>query len=142
MPALSSADALATLRAWLQAHPRVLEEFGGPDHVSGQNRAPYPHLMVKYEPGGSDRDLRWLLKPEVSLTAVGDPDGTLGSEALRALLFVALGAAVELGETAAAAGQAVVSYVESSSASRPTTIPLTGQAGWAATVIVSVHPPV
>jgi hypothetical protein len=138
---LAAADALDRMLAWLRGHTRVLAEFGGADHVSGQNRAPYPHLRVAHEAGGSDGDLRWLLKPELSLTAFGDLDGTLGSDALRSLLYVALAAAVELSWAPTAAGQSVVSDVRSSAAARPAPVPLTGQPAWAANVIVVIHPP-
>jgi hypothetical protein len=139
---LASADAVARMLAWLRVDPAVLAAFGDANHVSGQNRAPYPHMRVSPSPGGSDGDLRWLLEQEVALTAFGDLDGTLGSSALKALLYVALSSAYVLGETPPTGGESVVCGVRSSSAARPLDIPLTGQPAWTATVIVTIHPPV
>lgn len=142
VPDLGDADPVARLIAWLRQHQRVLAEFGGADHVSGQNKDPYPHLRVAPSDGGSDGDLRHLIKPEVSIEVYGPLDGTMGQSALRRLLYgVALPACMELVEAPTLPGQAVVSGIESSTRGRWAPEPLTAQPAWRATLIVSIHPP-
>jgi hypothetical protein len=138
---LTDASATARVLSWMRQHVRVLEELGGPDHVSGQNKAPYPHLRVAPEAGGSDRGLRWLLERELSLSVYGDVDGTLGPAELERLLYVALIAVAEAPAGPHLPGQAVITAVRSSTSARPLAVPLTSQPAWTATVMVSIHPP-
>lgn len=141
MPDLVDADPAAVVIAYLSSHPAVTEALGGPGRISLKNQPPYPHLGVADTPGGSDRDLRWLISPEISLTLWGDLDGSPGKAALRRALYTVLQALAELPEQATGPGQPVVTAVESSGAGGWSPEP-TGQPRYLSRVRVYMHPPV
>lgn len=140
---LTAADPLAVVVSWLKAHAAVAAEFGGPDHVSGLREGPWPHILVEPGQGGDLGDGTWLIRPEVTLTVFGDPDGSPGRAELYRLAMVAFQAVKGLEDRSYSPGdgQPVVSEV------RPTGAvawnPLrTGQGSWTFGVFVSLHPPV
>lgn len=140
MPDLSGADALAAAVAYLGSHPVVLREFG-PGRVGGTADPPYPRIRLTDTPGGSDRDLTWLLEPEVAVEVLGDLDGTPGKAELRRLLYVVLGALADMPFAPAAPGRPVVTSVRSAAAGGWSPTPL-GQPRYVATLLVGVHPAV
>src|SRR4051812_35940944 len=114
MADLSTADPIAVVLGWLRQHPAVLAELGNdPAHVSGVNEAPYPHVRVTSGPGGSDRDLRWLIAPEVLIEVYGDQAGAPGEAELRRLLYVVLSAVKELQDQPFGPDEPVVSAIRS-----------------------------
>jgi hypothetical protein len=92
------ADAVPVALTWLRGHERVLEAFGGPDHISGVRRAPWPHLRVTPAPGGDLRDLLYEQAQEVTLEVYGDPDGSVPEPTLRRLTMLAVRALAEMPE--------------------------------------------
>lgn len=138
---LAAADPIAAMLAWLRQHPRVLAEFGDASRVAGTNEAPYPRVMVSPSAGGDDRDLIWLLEPEISVVTYGEPDGTPGQAELRRLHYVVLAAATEIVGWSPPPTIGVTSLVRSSSAARWEAEPLTGEPAWRSTLVMRIHPP-
>jgi hypothetical protein len=136
---IADADPIAEVLSWLQAHPTVLAEFGGPGHISGLNEPPYPHVRVASSGGGDDGDLTWVVSPEVLVETYADPDGMPGQAELRRLHYVALLAAVELPRRAHTAEMTVVSSVLPSSTAAAVPLPL-GQLRWTSALRVTLHP--
>lgn len=139
MATIADADPIAVMLAWLQAHPGVLAAFGGPDHVSGLNEPPYPHLRAASSGGGDDGDLTWLVAPEVLLETYGDPDGSPGWAELRRLHYVVLLAAKELPGRAHTPADTVVTDVRPASSAAASPLPL-GQPRWVSAVRLTLHP--
>lgn len=137
---LAAADPLAAARTWLLSHPAVTAALGGPDRVGRRNEPPYPRIVLTDTPGGADRDLRWLVAPELAVHALGDVDGTPGPAALRRILYITLVALTELPDHAPAPGAPVVTSVVSTSAVGWTPEP-TGQPKYSAAVRLYMHPP-
>ncbi|MEW9530760.1 hypothetical protein [Microbispora sp. NPDC049125] len=136
---LARAHPLARVLAWLSSHPAVTAALGGPGRVGLYNEPPYPRLRVVDTNAGTDRDLRWLIAPEIQIEAYGDLDGTPGKAALNFILYTALGALKELPEQAAAPGEPVITHVMSSRGGGPVPEP-TGQQRYVAAVLVYAHP--
>lgn len=136
---LPRADAVPVVIAHLAGHPAVTAALGAAGRVGLYNAPPYPCLTVTDTVGGGDGDLRWLLSPEVEISAWGDLDNGPGKAELRRILYVALGALTELPERAPAVGEPVVTEVRSS---RPGGyVPeATGQPRYLAAVRCWVHP--
>jgi hypothetical protein len=137
---LAAADGLAAARVWLLSHPAVTAALGGPDRVGPRNVPPYPRLLLTDGPGGSDRNLRWLIAPLITVAALGDLDGTPGKAELRRILYVALTALAELPDFPTAPGAPVVTQVESAAGVGWSPEP-TGQPRYIASVRVFIHPP-
>lgn len=141
---LAAADSLPVGRLHLRAHPVVLGLVGDdPDRACGyHNRPPYPRLVLRHTPSGSDRGLLWLMEQVLQLEAYGDPDLSTGDDVLRALLYAGLGALAELPDLPQplAPGLAVVTNVGSRGSGGPSYEP-TGQPRWVGTLAMSVHPP-
>jgi hypothetical protein len=93
---LSLNDPIPRVVSWLTAHTEVTSALGGSGRVGALNAPPYPCIRVLDTAGGDDRDLRWLMAPEVQIEVYGDLDGSPGKEALRRILYTALGALTEL----------------------------------------------
>jgi hypothetical protein len=135
---LAAADPVPAVIEWLGSHPVVTAALGGAGRVGFDNAPPYPRLRVTEGTGGDDRDLRWLLAPEVQIEALGDLDGSPGKEALRQALYTALGALAELPDQPSTAGP-VITAVRSSRAGG--WVPeASGQPRYLAAVRVHVHP--
>jgi len=130
---LAAVDPLASARTWLLSHPAVLWP------VEPRNEAPYPRCVLTDPPGGSDRGLRWLLAPELTLHMLGDIDGTPGKAELRRMMYVTLEALFELPNFPPAPGAPVVTSVESSGAVGWSPEP-TGQPRYIASVRMYMHP--
>jgi hypothetical protein len=105
------ADPATVVIAYLNAHAGLTEALGGEGRISALNEPPYPHLQVLDTPGGSDRDLTWLIAPEITLKAFGDFDGTPGKTKLRRVLYTALQALRDLPSIPTPPGQPVVTGV-------------------------------
>lgn len=136
---LPRADPLPLVVAFLAGHPKVTAALGGPGRVGLYNQAPYPCLTVTDTVGGGDRDLRWLLAPELEFAAFGDLDGAPGKATLRRILYVALGAVTELPELEPAPGDPVITDVRSTRGGGYIPEP-TGQPRYVAAVRVWTHP--
>jgi hypothetical protein len=138
---LAAADGLAAARTWLLSHPDVTAALGGPGRVGSRNEPPYPRVILSDTPGGSDRGLRWLLAPEVTVAVIGDLDGSPGKAELRRILYVVLGALLELPDVPQdAPGVPVVTSVDSSAGGGWSPEP-TGQPRYISAVRISIHPP-
>lgn len=140
MAEFEDADAVVEVLAWLRSDPDVLAAFGGPDHVTGLMEAPWPHLRVAASAGGDAGDLTWDSRPEVVLEVYGDPQGTVGSAALRRLLLLVGRVLKRMPATRdVGAGETVVCDVRPVGAAAPQTLS-SGQARWTMTVSVTIHP--
>lgn len=146
MPRLDEVDPIAVTRPFLTVHPQVVAAFtpflgdgGIDDHITPRNEPPYPHVTLT-DPPGDDRSLRHLIAPLMQVEVHGDLDGTHGKPLLRSLLYVILGALVELPDTPAAPGQPVVTNVSSAGGGGWVPEP-TGQPRYLATVRLHMHPP-
>ena len=93
---LSLNDPIPRVLSWLTAHTEVTSALGAAGRIGASNTPPYPCIRVLDTGGGDDRDLRWLMAPEVQIEVYGDLDGSPGKEALRRILYTALGALTEL----------------------------------------------
>lgn len=138
--ALADADGLAVTLTWLRAHPAVLGQVGGdPGRIGPDNRPPYPRLLV-VDGGSDDGDLVWTSEQSVRLEAVGDLDDTVGPQALRRMLYVAMAAVAELPDRdGLTVTDTIVSRVRASGGAA--FAPLGGQRRYVATLQMSVHPP-
>lgn len=110
MADLTTTDPIAESIAWLQGHQRILDEFGGPEHVSGAVEAPWPHLVVSPTSDGDLGELRWRMVEAVTLEVWGDPRGTTGNARCRRLALIAAYALADIVNRPAAPGLAVVSF--------------------------------
>ncbi len=113
--------------------------LGGSGRVGAFNEPPYPRLRVLDTPGGDDRDLKWLIAPEIQLEAYGDLDGSPGKAKLREILYVALGALMELPHQPPADGYPVITGVASSRSGGWIPEP-SGQPRYVTAVRLWVHP--
>jgi hypothetical protein len=139
---LAAADPVAVAVAWLRTHPLIFTEFGEATHISGTNRAPYPHIRITPTPAGDERGMVWASDHELSLEVYGDPDGTPGQAALRRLYYLAAGALAELPDrTDITPLDVVVARVRPTSAGRFVTDPVTEQQRWSGTFMLTVRPP-
>lgn len=137
---LADTDPIPRVTAWLEGHPAVVDALGGADRVGPYNRPPYPRLrLVEVPGGGDDRSLQWLISVEVQIEAYGDLDGSPGKEALRRLLYTALGALMELPDVPAPPGAPVVTTVRATRSGGWAPEP-SGQPRYIAAVRVYVHP--
>lgn len=139
MPTLADVNPVAEVLAWLQSHTSVLAAVGGVSHISGRVEPPYPHIRVEPSPGGSYRDLRWAIEPEITVTTVGDVDGSPGQAALRRIHHIVLLATAEIPRRTHQPGQTVVSHVRAVSGTAPLATPL-GSRGWTTALTVVCHP--
>jgi hypothetical protein len=137
---LAKADPIPRVVAWLNDHPAVTSALGGANRVSAVNEPPYPRLRIS-DVGGDDRDLTWLIATDVQIEAYGDLDGAPGREELRRILYVALGALVELPEQPVALTDVVVSRVQSLRAGGFIAEP-TGQPRYLSVVRIMSHAPI
>lgn len=138
---LSAADPIVAALTWLRQHPAMLAEFGDASRISGTNEAPYPRSLVQPSAGGDDRDMVWLMEPEISMVTIGDLDGTPGQAELRRLHYVALGVLAQIVGAPAAPDLPVVTRVTPSSSARFEPEPLTFQPAWRSTLLLVIHPP-
>lgn len=149
LPNLADNDVVPLLLTWLRSHPAVVDAFGGPDHVSGTNRAPYPMLEIIPTPGGDDRDLRWITDTEIKVSVYGPLDGTLGDAMLRRLLYTAVDALAELPAAGWQPGFPVITRIRSgggsggpvSTTASAIALPPSRQRCWGIFLIVTSHPP-
>lgn len=139
MPDLVDADPVDVVIAYLNSHPEVVAVLGGDDRISKENEPPYLHLGITDTTGGSDRTLRWLIAPELTLKLWGDLDGTPGKAAMRRALYTILQALRDLPDQPTEPGQPVVTAVESRVGGGWTPEP-TGQPQYSARVQVFLHP--
>lgn len=144
---LAAADPVARIVAWLRARPKVKIELGlapdadARDYIGDRDLAPYPRLLVSDPPGGTMRNLRWLMAPAVQLEAIGDLDGRPGKAQLRRILLVALQEVALLPEQPAQPGEAVITNIGGDGSIGGVPKP-NGQPRYLATVYPSIHPPV
>jgi hypothetical protein len=131
---LAAADPLAAARTWLLSHPAITWP------IESRNQAPYPCVVLTDPPSGSMRGARWLIAPELTLHALGDPDGSTGKAELRRILVVTLSALIELPDYPTAPGAPVVTNVESSGSVGWSPEP-TGQPRYVTSVRMYMHPP-
>lgn len=141
MPDLVDADPVGTVIAFLNANSAVLEALGGSGRIGLLNKPPYPCLGVVDTPGGSDRNLRWLIAPEITLNLWGDLDGSPGKAELRRIMYVVLQELRDLPERPTEPGHPVVTSVESTGAVGWAPEP-TGQGKYTARIQIYMHPPV
>lgn len=113
---IADADPVPVVVSYLRGRADVTAVFGDPARVGKENVPPYPRLRVSNPPSGSDRLLGRLVAAVVRLEALGDLDGTPGSEVLRRGLYVALGALAELPERTPGPGEPIVTYVAANAA--------------------------
>ncbi len=133
----STADPIAEVVTYLQAHADVSTEFGG---VSTEIEAPYPHLRVTPAEGGSLGRMIWQHTAGVQLEAVGDPSGLPGMAELRRKLMVAVEAMGQLTEQDVVdPASSVVISVEAGAAPAWSPLP-EGNPRWLATFVVGVRP--
>lgn len=118
----------------------LLSDDEDPTRVGPTNAAPYPRIRIRYTPGGSDRDARWLLAPEVQVEVFGDLDGSTDTPAMRQIMYRAIGRLMTLPERDPDPAEAVITSVESSGTAGPVPEP-SGQPRWAATFLLYNHPP-
>lgn len=143
---LAAADPAAEVVAALRASPEVKHELGlGPDddaagYIGDWDGTPYPRLIVSDPPGGTNRNLRWLMAPAVQLEAVGDLSGKPGKAQLRRILYTALQVLATLPDRPTQPGRPVITNVESNAAGGQVPLP-DGRPRYLATVLVSIHPP-
>lgn len=137
---LARADALPRVIDWLSAHSAVTAALGGPGRVSAYNEPPYPRLRVIDVPGGSDRELTWLIATSIQIEAYADLSGELGKAELRQILYLALGALAELPRQDSPEGVPVITSVMPG-ASGAWSPEASGQPRYLATVTVYSHPP-
>lgn len=137
---LAKADPIPRIVAWLNSHSAVTAALGGTGRVSAVNEPPYPRLRIT-DVGGDDRDLAWLVATDVQIDAYGDLDGSPGREELRRVLYVALGALMELPEQPVILTDVVVSRVQSLRAGGFVPEP-SGQPRYLSVVRVMSHAPV
>lgn len=140
--ALPATDPVPLATWWLGQHPAVAAALGN-GHISMWLEPPYPCLRLTDMPG-SDGDLTWLTSPQIQVEANGDLDGSPGKQALRALLYAALGAFRELADAAwpydgAPAGSPVVTWAASSRAGGYSPL-ASGQPRYLAAVRLYCHP--
>ena len=79
---LAACDPVAALKAWIEDHPVTVTVLGGPEHVTGIQEAPWPHLVLGDGPGGDLRGLVATMELEVTMELYGAPDGSPGQAAL------------------------------------------------------------
>jgi hypothetical protein len=137
---LVDADPAAAVIAYLNGHTAVEGALGGAGRISARNEPPYPHLGVTDTPGGTDRDMRWLTGPEITLTLWGDLDGTPGKAALRRIFYTIVQALRDFPDQPTEPGQPVVTEVRSTGAGGWSPEP-TGQPRYLGRVQVFMHPP-
>lgn len=113
--ALAAADPVPVLLPWLRANPIFNETVGGPEHVSGAVRDPYPHIVITDSPGGGPSDGYYSHDPELLLQAVSSPDGTPGKYELRRLLVITAGLLCAYPDEGITSNRAVISNVRLSS---------------------------
>lgn len=140
MADMTAADPVAVVLGWLRQHPRVLDEFGGANHVSGVYEAPWPRLRVTTAPGGILDDLLWSNAHEVTLETVDHPDGRLGKAELWRLAVVALTAVKDLPGRDVGPADPVVSLVRPSGTVGWSPLE-TGQGRWTVGVSLVIRPP-
>ena len=139
MANVEDADSLAEILTWLKDHPEVQAAFGGPEHVTGLVEAPWPHLRVHPTPGIWTGDLRWLIRSEVTLEAVGHPDGRPGQSELRRLLLLAARCARELVDREVTPTQTVITEIDTSASLTWSPLP-GGQPRWVLALKTGAHP--
>lgn len=137
---LARADPLPVVLSWLGGHPVLTDALGGSGRVDGRNEPPYPRVRLLDPTGGSDLGLRWLVAPRIQVEALGDLDGSPGKAELRRICYLTLGALTELPERTAAAGDPVVTAVESAAGGGWSPLP-NGQPRYLTAVRVYLHPP-
>lgn len=143
--ALPATDPVPLATWWLGQHAAVTAALGG-GHISMWLEPPYPCLRLVDTSAGSDGDLLWFTSPEIQVEAYGDLDGSPGKQALRALLYTALGAFRELADVpwpyeGAPSGVPVVTWAASSRAGGYSPLP-SGQPRYIAAVRLYCHPAV
>lgn len=136
---LARADPLPRLISWLSGHTALRTELGGAGRVGMYNEPPYPRLRVIDVGGGSDRFLTWLLAVPVQLEVYGDLSGKPGKAQLRRILYVTLGALMELPDQVVPPNTPIITTVRSQSAGAWSPEP-SGQPRYVANVLVYVHP--
>lgn len=136
---LARADPLPRIISWLSAHPALSAELGGAGRVGAFNEPPYPRLRVLDVPGGSDRQLTWLIVKNIQIEAYGDLSGATSKADLHRALYVALGALMELTEQPVPAGQPVITTVRSQTGGVWSPEP-SGQPRYLASVMIYAHP--
>jgi hypothetical protein len=135
---LARADPIPRVVSWLADHPALAAELGGAGRVGLFNRPPYPLIRVTDPPGGDDRDLLWLIAKNLQLEAYGDLSGAPGKAQLHRILYVALGALMELPDQVITTGGPVITAVRSTGAVAWSPEP-SGQPRYVATVHVYAH---
>lgn len=133
------ADALARILPYLRSDPELEGLLGGPGRIAGINKPPYPRLSLSYLVG-DDRETTWLISPNIQFEALGDPDGTPGSGALRRILYTALSLVQRLPDLPVAPTDPVITRVLPTTSAAPLPLP-SGQPRWVASRRIYVHPP-
>ncbi|MFI5990290.1 hypothetical protein ACIBAC_00350 [Streptomyces sp. NPDC051362] len=138
-PTLADADPVSVLLAWLLQSDEAADALGGPDRVSGQSEAPWPHLVVGPGAGGDLRDFNWAIAPEVTLEVHGDPGGWPGQAKLREILVNCATAAKGIVDAPPVPGRPVVSGVKPSGLLVWSPL-VNGQPRWLMNLSVTLHP--
>jgi hypothetical protein len=137
---IADLDPVAWALAVVRGSAVLLEEFGGADHMSGLNEAPYPRLRIAPSPNVDDRRL-WLTDTEVLVQAWGDVAGHPGGQAdLRRLCYLAVDVLYQQNYAPYGGGPVIAQVTPTGVTWSPLTA--TGQPRWVSAVMVRAHPPV
>lgn len=96
MPGFVDLDPVPLVLEWLRAHPAVLDELGGPDHISGLKEDPFPHLEVRAGTSTVGDMQTQPVDGEVAFQLWGSPTNVHGPALLGRLCLVVCRALAEL----------------------------------------------
>ncbi|MBM0201918.1 hypothetical protein JNW90_01445 [Micromonospora sp. STR1s_5] len=137
---VAAVDVVALAVDVLKTSVVVGEKFGGPEHVSGLNEPPFPHLRVISLPGGDDGRLLWTVRRELQVEAWGHPDGRPGKAALHRLLYDAVIVLARLADDDHVPGRPVVVDAYTVGTARWAPDRASGQPCWAHRLLIVAHP--
>lgn len=87
--AIAAADPIPGCLAYLRSNPIMLEQVGGPEHITGYLKDVSPCIVLSTSNGGAPSDNFTFNFPEILVECYGSPDGTPGKAELRRLLVIA-----------------------------------------------------
>lgn len=134
---LSTSDPVAEVIWHLKQDPTVEEALGGPGHVSGTPRDPFPHVVVKIGSTGQMEQLRSTIGHEVTVELHGTMDGSVGPAELWRIFMVVLTSITRMADRDHPAGRPVVhnSRVQGGTPDQPLS---TGQRRYTTTVFIKL----
>lgn len=134
---LSASDPVAEVIWHLKQDPAVEEALGGPGHVSGEPRDPFPHVVVKIGSTGQLTQMRATIGHEVTVELHGTMDGSVGPAELWRIFAKVLTAISRMDERDHPPGRPVVhnSRVQGGTPDQPLS---TGQRRYTSTVFIKL----